>query len=219
LLYRSDMKQVRTTLVLAAVLWTGCTQAPQAPQAQTEEAKQVQAGGEGKTYTFLGEDKEAAKIIAIGTKVTGRHEIRFPIKEATATLTNECISGGKIVLDIANLEVLDLQGEWKAKLEGHLKSLDFFEAEKYPEGVFEVTGCERGRGDTLYLSGNLTLRGVTKSIRFPALYKYDPNQPTLKASFNINRQEWGISYKGKADNLIRDEVNIQVKLAGRPAGA
>jgi polyisoprenoid-binding protein YceI len=63
------------------------------------------------------------------------------------------------------------------------------------------------------------LRGVTKSIRFPAVYKYDPNQPTLEASFNINRQEWGISYKGKADDLIRDEVNIQVKLAGRPAGA
>ena len=214
-----DMKQVLAILVLAAVLWTGCTQAPQAPQAQTKEAKQVQAGGEGKTYTFLGEDKEASKIIVIGTKVTGRHEIRFPIKEATATLTKECISGGKIVLDIANLEVLDLQGEWKAKLEGHLKSPDFFEAEKYAEGVFEVTGCERGSGDTLYLSGNLTLRGVTKSIRFPAVYKYDPNQPTLEASFNINRQEWGISYKGKADDLIRDEVNIQVKLAGRPAGA
>ena len=122
-------------------------------------------------------------------------------------------------MDIANLEVLDLQGEWKAKLEGHLKSPDFFEAEKYPEGILEVTGCERSLGDTLYLSGNLTLRGVTKSIRFPAVYKYDPNQPTLEASFNINRQEWGISYKGIADDLIRDEVNIQVKLAGRPAGA
>jgi polyisoprenoid-binding protein YceI len=121
-------------------------------------------------------------------------------------------------LDIANLEVLDLQGEWKAKLEGHLKSPDFFEAEKYPEGIFEVTGCERGSGDTLYLRGNLTLRGVTKNVRFPVVYKYDPNQPTLEASFNINRQEWGISYKGKADDLIRDEVNIQVKLTGRAAG-
>jgi polyisoprenoid-binding protein YceI len=207
------MKTVAPVLVVGLLLWSGCTQAPQAPQAQTEEAKQVQAGSEGKTYTFLGD------IIAIGTKVTGRHEIRFPIKEATAILTDKCISGGKVVLDIANLEVLDLQGEWKAKLEGHLKSPDFFEAEKYPEGVFEVTGCERGSGDTLYLSGNLTLRGVTKNVRFPIVYKYDPNQPTLEASFNINRQEWGISYKGKADDLIRDEVNIQVKLVGQPAGA
>jgi polyisoprenoid-binding protein YceI len=213
------MKTVASVFVVGILLWSGCTQAPQAPQAQTEEAKQVQGGGEGKIYTFLADDKEASKIIAIGTKVTGRHEIRFPIKEATATLTDKCISGGKIVLEIANLEVLDLQGEWKAKLEGHLKSPDFFEAEKYPEGIFEVTGCERGSGDTLYLSGNLTLRGVTKNIRFPLVYKYDPNQPTLEASFNINRQEWGISYKGKADDLIRDEVNIQVKLVGRPAGA
>jgi polyisoprenoid-binding protein YceI len=213
------MKTMVLIFVAGILLWGGCTQAPQAPQAQTEEAKQVQGGGEGKIYTFLADDKEASKIIAIGTKVTGRHEIRFPIKEATATLTDQCISGGKIVLDIANLEVLDLQGEWKAELEGHLKSPDFFEADKYPEGIFEVTGCERGSGDTLYLSGNLTLRGVTKNIRFPLVYKYDPNQPTLEASFNINRQEWGISYKGKADDLIRDEVNIQVKLVGRAAGA
>jgi len=212
------MKSTVFTLGLVALTWTGCTQAPQAPQAQTEEAKEVAQGTEGKTYSFLGEGDAAPKIIAIGTKVTGRHEIRFPVKEATATLTEKCISGGKIVLDLAKLEVLDLQGEWKAKLEGHLRSPDFFDTEKYPEGVFEVTGCEAGSGDTLYLTGNLTLRGVTKSVRFPAVYKYDPNQPMLEASFNINRQDWGISYKGKADDLIRDEVNIQVKLTGRPAG-
>lgn len=212
------MKSTVFTLGLLALIWTGCTQAPQAPRAQTEEAKEATKSTEGKTYSFLGEGEAAPKIIAIGTKVTGRHEIRFPVKEATATLTEKCISGGKIVLDLANLEVLDLQVEWKAKLEGHLRSPDFFDTEKYPEGVFEVTGCEAGNGDTLYLTGNLTLRGVTKSVRFPAVYKYDPNQPTLEASFNINRQDWGISYKGKADDLIRDEVNIQVKLMGRPAG-
>jgi len=218
LLLLLDMKLPVFLLALAVLTWTGCTQAPQAPQAQTEEAKEATKSTEGKTYSFLGEGEAAPKIIAIGTKVTGRHEIRFPVKEATATLTEKCISGGKIVLDLANLEVLDLQGEWKAKLEGHLRSPDFFDTEKYPEGVFEVTGCEAGNGDTLYLTGNLTLRGVTKSVRFPAVYKYDPNQPTLEASFNINRQDWGISYKGKADDLIRDEVNIQVKLMGRPAG-
>lgn len=213
------MKSTVFTLGLVALIWTGCTQAPQAPQAQTEEAKQATQSTEGKTYSFLGEGEAAPKIIAIGTKVTGRHEIRLPVREATATLTEKCISGGKIILDLAKLEVLDLQGEWKTKLEGHLRSADFFDTEKYPEGVFEVTGCEAGSGDTLYLTGNLTLRGVTKSVRFPAVYKYDPNQPTLEASFNINRQEWGISYKGKADDLIRDEVNIQVKLTGRPAEA
>lgn len=213
------MKSTVFTLGLVALIWTGCTQAPQAPQAQTEEAKQATQSTEGKTYSFLGEGEAAPKIIAIGTKVTGRHEIRLPVREATATLTEKCISGGKIILDLTKLEVLDLQGEWKTKLEGHLRSADFFDTEKYPEGVFEVTGCEAGSGDTLYLTGNLTLRGVTKSVRFPAVYKYDPNQPVLDASFNINRQEWGISYKGKADDLIRDEVNIQVKLTGRPAGA
>lgn len=187
-----------------------CTQAPQAPQAETKEAQQVQSVAAG---TTLQVDGQKSQVKAIGTKVTGRHEIRFPIKEARLSVgEGGCLSGGRVILDLAQLEVLDLQGEWKAKLEGHLKSPDFFDAEKHPEGVFEVTGCEKGAGDTLYLSGNLTLRGVTKNIRFPAVVRYEGNTLSGKANFNINRQEWGIAYKGKPDDLIRDEVNIQVDI-------
>lgn len=187
-----------------------CTQAPQAPQAETKEAQQVQSVAVG---TVLQVDSQKSQVKAIGAKVTGQHEIRFPIKQGTLSVgEGGCISGGKVVMDLSRLEDVDLQGEWKAKLEGHLKGPDFFDVEKYPEGVFEITGCEKGAGDTLYLSGNLTLRGVTKNIRFPAVVRYEGNTLSGKANFNINRQEWGIAYKGKPDDLIRDEVNIQLDI-------
>lgn len=187
-----------------------CTQAPQAPQAETKEAQQVQSVAVG---TVLQVDSQKSQVKAIGAKVTGQHEIRFPIKQGTLSVgEGGCISGGKVVMDLSRLEDVDLQGEWKAKLEGHLKSPDFFDVEKYPEGVFEITGCEKGAGDTLYLSGNLTLRGVTKNIRFPAVVRYEGNTLSGKANFNINRQEWGIAFKGKPDDLIRDEVNIQLDI-------
>ncbi len=212
--------RTRILAVLPVLLvWVGCTQAPQAPKAEATELQAASEKATGTQYTFLEEGVAAPQVIAIGTKVTGRHEIRFPVKEAKATLADKCLTGGKIVLNLAGLEVLDLQGEDKTKLESHLRSSDFFDTEQHPEGIFEITGCEASGGDTLYLIGNLTLRGVTKGIRFPAVYKYDSTQPTLEANFNINRQEWGISYKGRADNLIRDEVNIQIKLRGRPATA
>ncbi|GIV22997.1 MAG: hypothetical protein KatS3mg025_0656 [Bacteroidia bacterium] len=187
-----------------------CTQAPQAPQAETKEAQQVQSVAAG---TVLQVDGQKSEVKAIGTKVTGRHEVRFPIKEASLSVgEGGCLSGGKVTWDLAQLQVLDLEGEKKAKLEGHLKSPDFFDVEKHPEGVFEITGCEKGVGDTLYLSGNLTLRGVTKNIRFPAVVRYEGNTLSGKANFNINRQEWGIAYKGMPDDLIRDEVNIQLDI-------
>jgi len=199
------MKHV-PALLLIALWWSACTQAPQAPQAQTTQAQSVPAA---EMETALTLDPQKTEVIATGTKVTGRHQIRLPLKEGRVVPSPEgCVTGGRIVLDLTRLEVLDLQGDLKAKLEGHLKSPDFFDVEKHPEAIFEITGCEKGAKDTVYLSGNLTLRGVTKNIRFPATLFMEGGTLLSKASFNINRQEWGIAYKGKPDDLIRDEVNI-----------
>lgn len=199
---------------LGAIL-VGCTQAPQAPQAETSQAKQATQTEGGEPVRFTLEGEGAPSIIVVGTKVTGRHEIRIPVAEISASATPDCITSGKVVLDLTRLENLDMKGEWKDKFEKHLKSPDFFDVEKYPQDVFEITGCEKASGDTVYLSGNLTLRGVTKGIRVPARYTFTEGKLTLEANFNINRQEWGIAYKGKPDDLIRDEVNVQVRLQGQ----
>lgn len=196
-----------------ALWWSACTQAPQAPKAETSEAQEVKAPAAGTSLTLL---KDSSKVVAIGTKVTGRHEIAFPIKEGQLTFgEGGCIAGGKITLDLANLQDLDMQGEWKAKFEEHLRSEDFFHVAKYPEGVFEVTGCEKGNGDTVFIAGNLTLRGVTKNVRFPAVVHTQGQGIHAQASFNINRKDWGIVYKGKPDDLIRDEVNINLDIVAQ----
>lgn len=206
------MKWTTLILIITFGLWQGCTQAPKAPQAETSEAQTAPEAAIGRTLIIAAPQ---SKVIAIGTKVTGRHEIAFPIKEGQITVGEGCLTGGRIVLDLTKLEVLDLQGELKTKLEGHLRSEDFFLTEQYPEGIFEITGCEKAAGDTVLLSGNLTLRGQTKNIRFPAVLHLHDNDLHATASFNINRQEWGIAYKGKADDLIRDEVNISLDITAQ----
>lgn len=210
------MKRIALALVLSVAIWQACTQAPQAPQAETSEAQappNVPAQPGAKSLSIAAAQ---SKVIAIGTKVTGRHEIAFPIKEGQITVSDDkCIAGGKITMDLSKLEVLDLQGDLKAKLEGHLRSEDFFLTEKYPEAVFEITGCEKANGDTVFLSGNLTMRGQTKNIKFPAVLHLHDGGLRAKANFNINRQEWGIAYKGKADDLIRDEVNINLDITAQ----
>lgn len=208
---------MRATLALlsAIAIWHACTQAPQAPQAETSEAKPTdQAVTAGRRTLSIAAAQ--SQVIAIGTKLSGRHEIAFPIKEGQLSLSeSNCLAGGKVTMDLTKLEVLDLKGDLKAKLEGHLRSEDFFLTEQHPEAVFEITGCEKANGDTVLLSGNLTMRGQTKNIKFPAVLHLHDNQLHATANFNINRQDWGIAYKGKADDLIRDEVNIKLDITAK----
>lgn len=205
---------MRYLLPVITLLWYSCTPSPQGTEAQTAPAQVPASGSGGKVLTLSSSE---SKVIAVGAKVTGKHEIAFPIQEGTLQLSENplCLSSGKIVLDIAHLQVLDLQGEDKKELEDHLRSEDFFLAEKHPTAVFEITGCEKGTGDTILLSGNLTMRGVTKNIRFPAVLTQSGGKWQGKAAFYINRQEWGIAYRGRKDNLIRDEVDIRLDIVAQ----
>lgn len=203
--------RMRYVLGALSLIWYSCTPSPQGTEAQTAPAQIPASSSGGKVLTL---SLTESKVIAVGAKVTGKHEISFPIQEGTLQLSENpsCISSGKIVLDVAHLQVLDLQGEDKKELEEHLRSEDFFLAEKYPTAVFEVTGCEKGAGDTIILSGNLTMRGVTQNIKFPAVFTQYNGKWQGKAAFYINRQEWGIAYRGRKDNLIRDEVDIRLDI-------
>ncbi|MCS6789874.1 MAG: YceI family protein [Bacteroidia bacterium] len=205
---------MRYFLVAVSLIWYSCTPSPQGTEAQTAPAQAPSSGAGGKVLTLSSSE---SKVVAVGAKVTGKHEIAFPIQEGNLQLAENapCLSSGKIVLDIAHLEVLDLQGEDKKELEEHLRSEDFFLTEKYPTAIFEITGCEKGTGDTILLSGNLTMRGVTKNIRFPAVFTQSGDKWQAKAAFYINRQEWGIAYRGRKDNLIRDEVDIRLEIVAQ----
>jgi len=115
--------------------------------------------------------------------------------------------------------VIDVNSLWSdaEKLTGHLKSADFFDAEKYPESTFEATSLTK-KSDTSYeVSGNFTLHGVTKNITFPATVTQSGDVTKIASKFDINRKDFGIVYAGKTDDLIRDEVVIELALEVAPS--
>ena len=63
---------------------------------------------------------------------------------------------------------------------------------------------------------NVELHGVTKNITFPTTVEKSEDSIHIKAEFNINRQDFGISYAGKKDDLIRDEVVIKLDIKAKP---
>ena len=103
------------------------------------------------------------------------------------------------------------------KLDGHLKSPDFFDVAKFPKATFESTKIVKGgdNGATHTVTGNLTLHGVTKSIVFPAKIAIAGDTVTVDADFGINRKDFGIVYPGKADDLIKDEVLMKLAIKAK----
>ena len=196
-------------LILTGTLIFSCAEAPDAEMATTAEATtESKATGEKRSINI-----EQSKVSWIGTKITGQHNGTIRIKSGHIFVDGEEITGGEFVMDMSTITVLDLTGEKKQKLEKHLRTTDFFEVQKYPESKFSITSVEK-QGDSLQVTGNLTMRDTTHSIQFKASVEKDesgnPNRVT--ADFNIDRQKWGVVYKGKPDDAIRDEVNLKPEI-------
>jgi polyisoprenoid-binding protein YceI len=146
----------------------------------------------------------------VGSKVTGKHEGAIPKFTGWVELAKGKAEGGKIAveLDMASVTSDD------DKLTGHLKAPDFFDIAKYPKATFESTEIKKGgeKGASHTVSGNLDFHGVKKSITFPAKITESATEVVADAEFVINRKDFNIVYAGKADDLIRDEVVLKLKI-------
>lgn len=162
----------------------------------------------GTKYVFAPE----SKVEFTGSKVTGKHDGGF--KTFTGYFT---VQDGKPV-GTDHKVVIDMTSTWSdaEKLTEHLKSADFFDAEKFPQSTFDVTGVTPGENGSYTVAGNFTLHGVTKNITFPATVTQDGEAVMIKAEFDIKRKDFGIVYPGKAEDLIRDEVVIRLDLKATP---
>lgn len=196
-------------ILLVAVAVVGCADpARDKPDAVvTEAAPTTRTASAGERYVI----SEASKIEFVGSKVTGRHDGGFRGFEGEITLVGNDPTKSTVRVDI------DTTTLWadNDRLAGHLKSADFFDVENYPTATFESTEI-RPEDDGFRITGNLDLHGVTKGISFPAQIAVEPGSVRAEAEFSIKRFDFGIAYKGMADDLIRDEVVIRLDLRAAP---
>lgn len=212
------MKKILAIMTGAALFFASCQSAPDADEAVTGEVEAA-AGIDGTAYPV---DVAGTNIAWIGTKANGQHNGTFKVTDGTLSVKDGNLNGGSFTIDVSSLTVADLEGEDKGKLEGHLKSGDFFLVDSFPTAKFEITSVapydaasatSKLDGATHTISGNLTLRGETKNVSFPAIVSMEGNAITAKADFNIDRTEWGLNYKGPnnpADWFIAKEVNLKL---------
>jgi polyisoprenoid-binding protein YceI len=163
--------------------------------------------------------KEKSSINFVGAKVTREHTGKFNAFDGTIEYVAAKPNRISFDIDLNSMETDTPQ------LTEHMKSPDFFDVAKYPKATFTSTSLTEGApegspaGSTHLLRGTLDMHGVQKEVAIPVKAVQAPDGVRATSEFTINRHDWGISYKGMADDLIKDNVLIKLDLAFPPPPA
>ncbi|ANF49753.1 polyisoprenoid-binding protein [Chryseobacterium glaciei] len=185
----------------------------------TSESNEVATTKDGSQYTL---DTLNSKVEWKGYKVfkseNTSHFGTIKFESGDVTVKDGKLESGKFVADMNSLTSVDLKddADQLGKLNGHLKSGDFFEVEKFPTASYEitkVTPAAEGDYNTL-LDGNLTIKGITKPTQFKANVSVKDGVVSVATEpKDIKREEFGVKFQAPAENgVIKDEVTLQINV-------
>lgn len=210
-------------MVAAVLLVVAC-----GPSDKTVETSDAKAVASAENATTVAINTESSMITWIGSKPAGQHNGTIQLTEGQIGLNNNEIVSANFTIDISSLKNIDMAGSKGATdLETHLMSDEFFDEATYPEATFELTGATAYEAENLeadkeefvteftpatlsevmvenpthFISGNLTMRGTTKNITFPASVSVTDGVVKAIANFNIDRTEWNLAYGDEASAL------------------
>lgn len=210
------MKTFSQILFLLAIagMMAACKGQPKGDKADTKNAVNTDTKTVNNTDGTEYKVNEGGTLAWEGTKVLqGKHNGTINIQSGNLKVNGNKIVGGEFLIDMNSIADLSVdKAEMKAKLEGHLKSPDFFDVAKYPTSKFEVTSVTALSNDAdanHIVSGNLTMKDKTKNITFKANVKMDGAKVAVSTpAFVIDRTNWDVQYgSGKFfDNLTKDKI-------------
>lgn len=199
-----------TALVLVVACGNPATNKSQAVTGEATQTSSPKPAG-AQNYSITPEN---SKVEFVGSKVTGSHNGSFQKFAGEIHYTGDVTTSHVTITMDSDSLTTDTPDLTK-----HLKTADFFDVAKYPQAKFESTAIKAGgdKGASHTITGNLTLHGATKSVTFPATIGVAPDAITVDSSFTINRKDFGINFAGAADNLIRDDVVLTLKIKATKA--
>ena len=159
-------------------------------------------------------DASKSTINWIGKKVTGEHSGTVNLKEGSLVFKKKKLVGGTFTVDMTTMTATDLTGEYQGKLNGHLKSDDFFGTDKFETSTLVFKKIAVKAGGIYTITGDLTIKGIKESITFDLVTTTNSATTSLK----IDRTKYGIKYGSGSffDNLgdkaIANEFELKVAL-------
>ena len=158
-----------------------------------------------------------SSVVWNAQKVTGSgHTGTVAISEGGLQVADGKISGGKFTIDMTTIATTNLTGRMAKKLVGHLNSEDFFATEKHKTANLVVLGMD---GDNV--KANLTIKGITNEVTFPATVSVVDGVLTATAEIEVDRSKYDVRYGSDSffDNLgnkaIDNIIKFTVTLKGK----
>ncbi len=218
---------MKTFYILAGTLalWSVV---PSAPVEEALSPNPVVTTEVAKSAT-LAVDPSRSTLNWTAKKVGGEHSGTVKIASGTLEVKSNRLVGGTFAMDMTTITDTDITNEgMNAKLTNHLKSEDFFSVEKHPKSTFVLTKvapiAKAQAGQPNYtVTGNLTIKGITHPVTFPAVVKLSGDNAEATAKFDIDRTKWDIKYRAAiigtaADKIIDDNFTVDLKIvAGKSA--
>ena len=167
-------------------------------------------------------DIQKSNIEWIAGKVTGKHRGVVKLEGGTLALEDNNLMSGNFTIDMKTMACTDLKGSSAQSLLGHLKGEDFFSIEKYPAATFALTRASPITNNQVSITGNLTIKGITNSVTFPASIKKQKNSFSATArDVKVDRTKYDIRYRSRSffgdigDKAIDDTFLLNISLVCR----
>lgn len=212
-------KSILTLFAVAALSLTACNEKKSVDTNETTETTET-----SKTSVEYKVDTENSQIEWAGGKIAGGgHTGTIALEQGVIVVENNQITIGKFVIDMNTIASTDLTDETrKADLEAHLKGTaegkedDFFNVTEFPTATFEIDSIK----EDSTIVGNLTMKGKTNAIEFPATITVTDNEVTISsAEFDIDRTKWGVNFNSGSvfedlakESIIKDNITVKISV-------
>ena len=147
------------------------------------------------------------------------HTGTLGVKSGNIVMKGNQVVGGSFVFDMNTINTTDLSGEYKTKLDNHLKNGDFFEVDKHPTASYKNTSVKKNndKKNNYLVTGNLTIKGKTNVVSFPASITNNKGLVTIASNkFAWDRQKFDVSYKiSMQDVLLKDDIDMQISVSAK----
>jgi polyisoprenoid-binding protein YceI len=160
-------------------------------------------------------DASKSTITWLAKKATGQHEGTVNLKEGALVFKGKKVAGGNFTVDMTSMAATDLKaGQGKEKLEGHLKSEDFFGTEKFPTSTLVFKTVAAKSNGIYTITADLTIKGITN----PVTFDLTTTAHSATANVKINRTKYDIKYgsgsffENLGDKVIYDDFDLTVNL-------
>ena len=147
-------------------------------------------------------------------KVTGSHTGTVTLQSGALDFDGDTLTGGEFTVDMTSINTTDLEGDYKNKLDGHLKSADFFGVDTHTTSTMKFTKVEASGKNSYKVTGDLTIKGITKPVTFDVSIYGSKATATLKvdrAAYDV-RYGSGSFFDNLGDKTIYDEFDLVVDL-------